>query len=66
MFFSFFASFLEHFVELAGFFAFFVEADYGFYGVAAAFEFAFFDPLVDLFEGFFGEAELDLSHTVAP
>jgi hypothetical protein len=40
----FLAAFQQEFVELAGFLAFLVEADYRFYGVAAAFELAFLYP----------------------
>jgi len=52
MFFGFFASFGEHFVEFAGFFSFFVEAYYGFYGVASAFEASFGYPFVYCFNEF--------------
>ena len=51
-------------VELAGLFAFFVEADDGFYGVAAAFEFAFGYPAVDFGNRFFRVAGVELEPSI--
>ena len=51
---GFFGALEQELVEFAGFFAFLVEADDGFYGVAAVFEFALCYPVVNFFKGFFG------------
>ena len=50
----FLAALQQELVELAGFLAFLVEADYAFYGVAAAFEPAFRYPTVNLLKRLLG------------
>jgi hypothetical protein len=50
----FLAALQQELVELAGFLAFLVEADYAFYGVAAALEPAFSYPTVDFFQRLIG------------
>ena len=56
----------QHLVELAGFLAFLVEADYAFYGVAAAFEPSFRYPPVNLFQHLLGQSKLNLGHLCSP
>jgi hypothetical protein len=62
MLFGFFIELVQHLVEFAGFFAFLVQGDDGFYGVASAFKFAFGYPAVDCGNHFLGQSKLYLSH----
>lgn len=56
-----FAALQKHLVEFACFFSFLVEAYYGFYGVASAFESTFRYPAVDFLKRFLRQPELNLS-----